>query len=443
LSISIPLAAIYGGTGQNSFATGDTLYASAPNILSKRTIGDEGDVLTVIGGVPVWQNPFAIQTGPETPNTQPNGDDYEFLPVTVDGNARYIPLTHTPALNWQNDGLNLICMGTNVCGGVSGVARTTLQNLAEQSTVIGKDACGNWNVANTQTLSVIVMGEGAARNLGAGQSMNSSIFIGTSAGEGATSTQTCDGTILIGTNNSKQYRPSSSNVYIGDSLCENRPTNSFDNSQVKLGSAIQQNATQPGGKGQVLIGANIMNAATCSFEEDNNSIMIGYGIAATASGQLGPSNVFMGGNCLANCTFTALDSGYNVIAGGDTLSGAGTSIRSYNVCIGAGTLTGAGAGLGTDSVVIGAESFTANVAPLADNIVCIGSSQSGVPAASEVMIGQGCVASGVAGRLSFGNAMEAIAATATAGAAVLPATPAGFLVISWNGTLYKIPVYNN
>ncbi len=43
-----------GGTNQSTYATGDTLYASAANTLSKLPIGSTGDVLTVTGGVPAW-----------------------------------------------------------------------------------------------------------------------------------------------------------------------------------------------------------------------------------------------------------------------------------------------------------------------------------------------------------------------------------------------------
>jgi hypothetical protein len=38
---------------------------------------------------------------------------------------------------------------------------------------------------------------------------------------------------------------------------------------------------------------------------------------------------------------------------------------------------------------------------------------------------------------------SAIFATATAGGAVLPAAPYGFWKVNFNGTIYKIPVYNN
>jgi hypothetical protein len=51
------LGATNGGTAQSTYATGDTIYASGANTLSKRTIGSTGDVLTVSGGVPTWAAP--------------------------------------------------------------------------------------------------------------------------------------------------------------------------------------------------------------------------------------------------------------------------------------------------------------------------------------------------------------------------------------------------
>lgn len=48
-----------GGTGQTTLASGDMLYASAANTLSKRTIGTTGQVLTVVGGLPAWATPAA------------------------------------------------------------------------------------------------------------------------------------------------------------------------------------------------------------------------------------------------------------------------------------------------------------------------------------------------------------------------------------------------
>jgi hypothetical protein len=48
------LAATNGGTGQSTYATGDILYASATNTLSKLTAGTNGYVLTLAAGVPTW-----------------------------------------------------------------------------------------------------------------------------------------------------------------------------------------------------------------------------------------------------------------------------------------------------------------------------------------------------------------------------------------------------
>lgn len=52
--VSGTLPATNGGTAQSTYTTGDTLYASASNTLSKLAVGSSGDVLTVAGGVPTW-----------------------------------------------------------------------------------------------------------------------------------------------------------------------------------------------------------------------------------------------------------------------------------------------------------------------------------------------------------------------------------------------------
>jgi hypothetical protein len=49
---TLPVAA--GGTSQSSYATGDILYASATNTLSKLAAGTNGYVLTLASGVPTW-----------------------------------------------------------------------------------------------------------------------------------------------------------------------------------------------------------------------------------------------------------------------------------------------------------------------------------------------------------------------------------------------------
>ena len=54
VTVAGTLSATSGGTGQSTYATGDILYASASNTLSKLTAGTNGQVLTLASGVPSW-----------------------------------------------------------------------------------------------------------------------------------------------------------------------------------------------------------------------------------------------------------------------------------------------------------------------------------------------------------------------------------------------------
>jgi len=56
------IAETRGGTGQATYTTGDTLYSSSANTLSKRSIGTSGQVYTVSGGVPVWADITSVGT---------------------------------------------------------------------------------------------------------------------------------------------------------------------------------------------------------------------------------------------------------------------------------------------------------------------------------------------------------------------------------------------
>ena len=50
------IAATKGGTGFTTYTTGDLVYASAANTLSKLSIGSSGQILQVIAGIPVWSD---------------------------------------------------------------------------------------------------------------------------------------------------------------------------------------------------------------------------------------------------------------------------------------------------------------------------------------------------------------------------------------------------
>jgi hypothetical protein len=70
------VGATKGGTGQTTYTTGDILYASATNTLSKLAVGSTGQVLTVAAGVPSW----AASSGG-------GGTSYTLQPVRVSSTA--------------------------------------------------------------------------------------------------------------------------------------------------------------------------------------------------------------------------------------------------------------------------------------------------------------------------------------------------------------------
>jgi len=89
----VAIGAIYGGTGQTSYTTGDTLYASASNTLSKLAIGSTGQVLTVAGGVPTWANTTAATT--ITDDTTTNATRYINFTSATSGSLTNIGTSST------------------------------------------------------------------------------------------------------------------------------------------------------------------------------------------------------------------------------------------------------------------------------------------------------------------------------------------------------------
>ena len=80
VTLSTALGQSSGGTGFSTYTTGDLLYASATNTLSKRAIGTTGQVLSVSGGVPTWADisttavtTFSAGTTGFTPSTATSG----------------------------------------------------------------------------------------------------------------------------------------------------------------------------------------------------------------------------------------------------------------------------------------------------------------------------------------------------------------------------------
>jgi hypothetical protein len=83
LDLTVALAATEGGTGFNTYATGDIVYASATNTLSKLAAGTNGHLLTLSSGVPTWA------AAPIS------------LPVQT-SNAGYLLTTNGTSASWSN-----------------------------------------------------------------------------------------------------------------------------------------------------------------------------------------------------------------------------------------------------------------------------------------------------------------------------------------------------
>ena len=91
-----------GGTGFSTYATGDVIYASAPNTLSKLTAGTNGYVLTLAAGVPSWA---AASGGVTTINFGSTG----LTPNTATGGA--INVAGTLGAGYGGSGLSTFAVG--------------------------------------------------------------------------------------------------------------------------------------------------------------------------------------------------------------------------------------------------------------------------------------------------------------------------------------------
>jgi trimeric autotransporter adhesin len=146
----------HGGTGQTTYATGDTLYASASNVLSKLTIGSTGNVLTVSGGIPVWAPPAT------------SGTVTSVSVVTANGLAGTVATaTSTPA----------ITLSTTVTGILqgNGTAISAATTTGTGSTVV---LAGNPTLAGATLSAAINMGSNQINSLANGVASSDAVTLG-------------------------------------------------------------------------------------------------------------------------------------------------------------------------------------------------------------------------------------------------------------------------
>ena len=135
----------YGGTNQTSYATGDILYASGANTLSKLAAGTNGYVLTLSGGVPTWASSGA--------GTLPSLADDEIwigqtgtaTAVTVSGDCT---MANTGAITCtKTGGVSFGALATADVAPAGTLTGTTLaSNVVTSSlTSVGTITTGTWN----------------------------------------------------------------------------------------------------------------------------------------------------------------------------------------------------------------------------------------------------------------------------------------------------------
>jgi hypothetical protein len=120
-SLTVPVTAALGGTGQTSYANGDILYASASTTLSKLAIGSSTYLLTSSGTAPQWSNPTGITIGQATNATNIGVTDdtstnATMYPVWVTANTGNLPAKVTSTKLSFNPSTGVL----TATGGISG-----------------------------------------------------------------------------------------------------------------------------------------------------------------------------------------------------------------------------------------------------------------------------------------------------------------------------------
>ena len=140
------LGATYGGTGQSSITTGDLLYGSASNTISKLAIGSTGTVLRVVAGVPSWETDY-VGTVTSVAATVPSFLSISGSPITTSGT---LAITYSgTALPVANGGSGATTLTGYIYGnGTSAfTASTTIPTTALSGNILLSNGGGNAIVA--------------------------------------------------------------------------------------------------------------------------------------------------------------------------------------------------------------------------------------------------------------------------------------------------------
>jgi hypothetical protein len=158
------IGSAYGGTAQTTYTTGDILYASAANTLSKLAIGSNTQVLTVVSGAPAWAAASGGGSGTVASSTIGQVPVYTGA-TTVTGNANltYATGALTIGVAGSQTGTLLLSGGTSgtTTLAVAAAASGTLTLPAGTGTVIATvNNMASNPVTGTPTSSNFLRGDG-------------------------------------------------------------------------------------------------------------------------------------------------------------------------------------------------------------------------------------------------------------------------------------------
>lgn len=154
-----------GGTGLTALTTGDILYASATNTLSRLPVGTNGQVLTLASGIPSWAAGGGSGTVTSVAVSGANGIGVSGSPITTSGTIALTLGAITPSsvnasgtvtgsnLSGTNTGDQTITLTGDVTGSGTGSFATTLASVGTAGTygAVTTDAKGRVTAGSVVT----------------------------------------------------------------------------------------------------------------------------------------------------------------------------------------------------------------------------------------------------------------------------------------------------
>lgn len=368
-----------GSTGQYSYATGDIIYASAPDTLSKLTVGTQGQVLSVGAADSLyWNTPLVGYTdGYGTAlgiRTGATGTTDSTLIGSAAGGGGFGGNYRTAL----GDGALYYPSGTyNTAVGVNALYGNVTTHTAGFNTAIGHKAgwsvtSGNYNTfvgeeagpnVSTGTANVMIgdfAGQGvttSSNNICIGEfcaktaNPADSIFIGIFAGRDSSSTYS----LYMG--NSSGYNPDGTyNIGIGHNALYGDAGTTTANSNIAIGyqsgysvSSAANNiilGTSAGYSMTTTAGSVVIGQEACYFPVGDYNIALGYkALYGNTTTKTAYNNVALGKECLykARSAYNNIglgtSAGYNITTGIENIaigngSSASVATGTYNIHIG-------------------------------------------------------------------------------------------------------------